>query len=235
MGSYYQALADAREERANLPKLRALIDRREAQLDKMIESLEAVCEGAEANEIDALKMAPAFTALSAEGIEPGLQEACRAVIYAHSPTPLSATEIRDVLEASGFSTKNYSNPMATVHRALKRLHDDPDSCVTAVTATGKTHYLWVPPRGKAQNLYDKMIDPAKLKEAVYKKKPWMRPNEGPRRQSGAAQWREVPDWYERIKDGIADDYGLAKKIDLGKRNKDSRLKEIVCGDKKEEK
>jgi len=185
--------------------MRDLIDRREAQLLKIIEGLESICEGVETADIEALKMTPAFTALLAEGVEPGLQEACRAVIYAHSPTPLTPTDVRDALESAGFSTKNYSNPMATVHKALKRLHDDPDSNVFGRSIDGKMLYGWMikstpghPQRRAPGNLYDKMIDPNKLKEAVYQKKPWMRPGAKPPDQE--AKNAEVPKWFQFVKE-----------------------------------
>lgn len=149
--SYQTALDDARKELANLPRQRRLaadfFDEREAQLKKIIEGLEPLCESAG-------DQSAAYTGTIFDLIpdyEPGLQEAVEAVIRASSPTPLEPTQVRNALESVGVNTKNYSNAMATIHRALKRLEDNPNSPVTCHVVDGKRLYGWVPKNKPTDN------------------------------------------------------------------------------------
>ena len=145
--SYQKALADAKEELARLPLQRELatayFDQREAQLKKTIEGLEPLCDAAnEAGNQSTMNVLDFL--LTPE--DAGLQQSIRAVLAGVAGTRLSPTSIRDALQARGFDTTNYSNAMATIHRALKRLDDDPNSNVKAFTnSEGKTLYGWSGP------------------------------------------------------------------------------------------
>ena len=50
----------------------------------------------------------------------GMTDSIRGIL-AEAKEPLSAAEIRDLLETMGFDMKSYSNPLATVHTVLRRL------------------------------------------------------------------------------------------------------------------
>jgi len=144
--SYQKALDDARKELADLPKQRLIVveffNQREAQLKKIIEGLEPICDT-----VGQLLDNPTIFDLIADDYEPGLQQAVEAVIYANSPNPMEPTQVRDALERAGVNTKTYSNPMATIHRALKRLHDSPESPVHYQEVNGKKLYGWAPRPG----------------------------------------------------------------------------------------
>jgi hypothetical protein len=138
--SYQKALDDARRELDDLPRQRQLTaqfyDEREAQLETMIEGLTPLCETGQSAP-DSYRLLDFIASV-------GLQEAIESVIYANSPNPLEPTQVRDGLERAGVNTKGYSNPMATIHRALKRLEDSPDSPVRCHVVNGKRLYGWVP-------------------------------------------------------------------------------------------
>jgi hypothetical protein len=60
------------------------------------------------------------------GYEPtvplGLTDACRLVLR-NATQPLTALEVRDRLTAIGVELEKHSNPLASIHTVLKRLHD----------------------------------------------------------------------------------------------------------------
>jgi hypothetical protein len=145
--SYQKALDDARKELADLPKQRQVaiefFNLREVQLKKIIEGLEPICDT-----IGQLAGNPTILDLIADDYEPGLQESVAAILRAHAPSILPPTMVRDELERVGVNTTHYSNAMATIHRALGRLADDPKSRIVAVKEDGKIigyKYTGVPP------------------------------------------------------------------------------------------
>jgi hypothetical protein len=52
---------------------------------------------------------------------PGGMTDCVRAILRKAVKPLTASEIRESLEAIGFDMKSYSNPLATIHTVLRRL------------------------------------------------------------------------------------------------------------------
>jgi hypothetical protein len=60
------------------------------------------------------------------GYEPtvpmGLTDACRLVLR-NATEPLTALEVRDRLTAIGVALDRHSNPLASIHTVLKRLHE----------------------------------------------------------------------------------------------------------------
>lgn len=60
------------------------------------------------------------------GYEPtvplGLTDACRLVLR-NAAAPLTALEVRDRLASIGIDLDKYSNPLASIHTVLKRMHE----------------------------------------------------------------------------------------------------------------
>jgi hypothetical protein len=56
----------------------------------------------------------------AEAPHGGMTDCVRAILK-KAAEPLTASEIRESLEAIGFDMKSYSNPLATIHTVLRRL------------------------------------------------------------------------------------------------------------------
>jgi hypothetical protein len=100
---YRRALDAALREYEKLSAERATLDDRLAQLRHSIGALTKLC-----------------------GYEPtvplGLTDACRLVVR-NAVTPLTALEVRDRLAAIGIDLDKYSNPLASIHTVLKRLHE----------------------------------------------------------------------------------------------------------------
>ncbi len=99
--NYRRALQEAIQEYELLSAQRAEFDERIAQLVRTIASLSRLCH-----------LTPTVTL--------GLTDACRMALKA-AGHPLTATEMRGQLEAMGFDTSKYSNPLASIHVVLKRL------------------------------------------------------------------------------------------------------------------
>jgi hypothetical protein len=99
---YRRALDAAVREYEKLSAERAGLDDRLAQLRHSIAALTKLC-----------------------GYEPtvplGLTDACRLVLR-NSVAPLTALEVRDRLVAIGVDLDKYSNPLASIHTVLKRMH-----------------------------------------------------------------------------------------------------------------
>jgi hypothetical protein len=100
---YRRALDAAVREYEHLTAQRASLDARISQLQHSIAALTKLC-----------------------GFEPtvplGLTDACRLVLR-NSPAPLTALEVRDRLISIGLDLTRYSNPLASIHTVLRRLHD----------------------------------------------------------------------------------------------------------------
>jgi hypothetical protein len=100
---YRRALDAAVREYEKLSAERAELDGRLAQLKHSIAALTKLC-----------------------GYEPtvplGLTDACRLIVR-NAVTPLTALEVRDRLAAIGVDLGKYSNPLASIHTVLKRMHE----------------------------------------------------------------------------------------------------------------
>ena len=135
---YRRALDAAVREYEKLSAERAELDGRLAQLKHSIAALTKLC-----------------------GYEPtvplGLTDACRLVLR-NAVTPLTALEVRDRLAAIGVDLGKYSNPLASIHTVLKRMHeggeiadrdreDDPSSYRPAeIRRALRTAYAFILPR-----------------------------------------------------------------------------------------
>lgn len=64
--------------------------------------------------------APELPVSDAEMISGGMTDCVRAILK-KAAEPLTASEIRESLEAIGFDMNSYSNPLATIHTVLRRL------------------------------------------------------------------------------------------------------------------
>ena len=98
---YRHALQESIREYEQLTRQRSEIDGRIAQLVQAIGSLSRLC-----NLIPTVQL--------------GLTDACRMVLKA-AGHPLAAAEVRMQLEAMGFDTTRYANPLASIHIVLRRL------------------------------------------------------------------------------------------------------------------
>ncbi len=114
---YREALTAVIEEYERLSKQRSAIDERLAQLVQAMGSLSHLCN-----------LSPT--------VEFGLTDACRMALKSVDQ-PLTAAEIRGKLEAMGYDTSRYSNPLGSIHVVLRRL------CRSGEAAfVGKNTFAW---------------------------------------------------------------------------------------------
>lgn len=123
---YRRALQESIREYERLSAQRAEIDTRIAQLVQAIGSLSRLC-----NLIPTVGL--------------GLTEACRMVLKA-AGHPLSAAEVRMQLDAMGFDSSRYSNPLASIHIVLRRLNRAGEARFVP-RAHDKPAYVWKRPAG----------------------------------------------------------------------------------------
>jgi hypothetical protein len=142
-----EALTAARSEHRELIQQRDVIDAAQADLDLKRETLEKrilqleqtiaslselTGEGplskawsrAELNKLDSLKLA----------------DALRKVLQSGNKywTPI---DVRDMLLLQGYDLSGYTNPLASIHAVLKRLHESGET-VRIASAEGKAMYRW---------------------------------------------------------------------------------------------
>ena len=126
---YRRALEAAAREYEALTAQRTELDARIAQLQHSIAALTKLC-----------------------GYEPtvplGLADACRLVLR-NAGDSLTALEVRDRLEAVGIDLDKYSNPLASIHTILKRMHDSGEVTAADREESSRTAYAMALHGGKA--------------------------------------------------------------------------------------
>ena len=130
--SYKQALKTAREQRATLLNERAQIDQKILKLDKIIESLQPLCD----EDAGLVLMTPDLSDYS-------FSEACRIVLRT-SQQFLGATTVRDIMIREGYDLTSQRNALASVHAALKRMKEAGEADEQVVE--GKTLYKYKSPQ-----------------------------------------------------------------------------------------
>jgi len=125
---YQRALEAAFKEYEKLAQERTLIEARLSQLAQSIGTLMRLCG-------------------ATTPVPWGLTDACR-VVLRNAGVPMSPTEVRDRLAASGFDLSRYSNELAAIHTILRRLNDSGE--LQFVASPGKHLYRWkAPPKAIA--------------------------------------------------------------------------------------
>jgi hypothetical protein len=119
---YRRALEKATREYEVLLAERTRVDERLAQLAQTIGNLMRLCH-----------LTPTVSL--------GLTDACRMVLLAGAGQPLTALEVRQMLEAMGFDVARYANDLASIHTILKRLNQSGQADLVP-RAHGKPAYRW---------------------------------------------------------------------------------------------
>jgi len=95
---------------------------------------------------------------------PSLTDSIRSLLLKVCPKALTAIEVRNSLEESGFNFDDFSNELSACHAALKRMHGD-DEVAIETTRDGKTAYRHVikmtpPPKFKDLGSLYEMTNPS---------------------------------------------------------------------------
>src|SRR5580658_2892117 len=104
-------LKNVQEEKTGLLRAVALCDQ---QIGALIQTMNAIAPLVGAEPL------PTPPGAEMEAGPGGLTESIRAILT-EAGEPLTASEIREKLEAKGFDMKSYSNPLANIHTILRRL------------------------------------------------------------------------------------------------------------------
>lgn len=147
---YKKALEAARAELADLTHQKDEIDKRIAHLRQTVVSLAALSEDEDGGEVyvpsafqrqvlSSQKMA-AEALIAMAGKKIGFSDVCRDVLKTANDY-MTPVEIRDALIRMGINLDaKYTNPLAVIHRTLKRLEES--KAIDTTTIDGKTNYRW---------------------------------------------------------------------------------------------
>jgi hypothetical protein len=131
--SYRRDLKARKRELAGLLRQRQGIDQKMAQLQPIINHLEGLCR--ELGDRAAMENAAKVE------LTTGMTELAR-VTLEEAYMPLSASELKQRMEAKGFDFSKYSNPLASIHTVLQRLVKSRQVKMVPQKA-GKKAYQWI--------------------------------------------------------------------------------------------
>ena len=80
----------------------------------------------------------------------GLTEACKTSLRC-AAAPMTPLEVRDRLQATGFDTTRYSNPLAAIHTVLRRLTESGEVRRRTSRSKGATYEFVTPPKRLISN------------------------------------------------------------------------------------
>jgi hypothetical protein len=145
--NYKKALHDAREELVKLLGQKEEIDQRVERLRQAVDGLAALC-GEEPQNVQPTYLQSEIIRTYENILEsitgkPGLTDAIRAALKAFG-RPMTPIEVRDGLISLGYDLSVYSNVLASIHTALKRLHESREITKHA-DREGKVSYEWNKP------------------------------------------------------------------------------------------
>jgi hypothetical protein len=130
--TYKQTLETAKAEMGELLRQRKEIDARIGKLAPLIEYLSALCDQV---------LPPPDLPMPSE-LDLGLSDAIRLAFKSVAPEPLTPTEVRDKLRASGFNLEKYANELPPIHNTIQRLLKNGEIEEDASKRDGKA-YKWV--------------------------------------------------------------------------------------------
>jgi hypothetical protein len=120
----------------DLLKKRQRIDQRILQVQSIMTHLESLCSELDTKISDEWK--------KKQEVKLGLTEAVKKALQEPIPIPITAVEVKQRMESSGFDFNKYSNPLAAIHNVLKRLVVS-GQVKAEVQPNKKKKYLWLTP------------------------------------------------------------------------------------------
>ena len=130
--TYKKSLEAAKAEMAELLRKRNDLDSRIGKLAPVIEYLSALCDQ---------ELPPPDFPMPSE-LDLGLSDAIRLAFKSVAPEPLTPTEVRDKLRASGFNLDKYANELPPIHNTIIRLLKNGEIEESVPKRDGKA-YRWV--------------------------------------------------------------------------------------------
>jgi hypothetical protein len=134
--NYHRTLFEAKQDLARCLVKRQKIDHKVARLQAVISNLENLCA-----ELDQKGFEKRVERVIKADLTVGITESAR-IILKENFFPLTASELKESIEARKHNLSTYSNPLAVIHTVLKRLVLSGEVRVVP-QAKGKKAYQWV--------------------------------------------------------------------------------------------
>jgi len=139
--NYHRTLFEAKQDLARYLVKRQKIDHKVARLQTVIRDLENLCA-----ELDQKGFEKRVDRVIKADLNVGITESAR-VILKDKFFPMTASELKESIEARKHNLSTYSNPLAVIHTVLKRLVQSGEVRMVP-QAKGKKAYQWVSPTDK---------------------------------------------------------------------------------------
>ncbi len=159
--NYHRTLFEAKQDLARCLVKRQKIDHKVARLQAVISDLENLCA-----ELDQKDFEKRVDRVIKADLTVGITESAR-VILKEKFFPVTASELKESIEARKHNLSPYSNPLAVIHTVLKRLVQSGDVRVVP-QAEGKKAYQWISSTDKALSELQKSSQPAVQKRGGLK-------------------------------------------------------------------
>lgn len=134
--NYHRTLFEAKQDLARCLVKRQKIDHKVARLQAVISDLENLCA-----ELDQKDFEKRVDRVIKADLTVGITESAR-VILKEKFFPVTASELKESIEARKHNLSPYSNPLAVIHTVLKRLVQSGEVKVVLQKA-GRKSYQWV--------------------------------------------------------------------------------------------
>ena len=159
--NYHRTLFEAKQDLAHCLVKRQMIDHKVARLQAVISDLENLCA-----ELDQKDFEKRVDRVIKADLTVGITESAR-VILKEKFFPMTASELKESIEARKHNLSTYSNPLAVIHTVLKRLVQSGEVRMVPL-AKGKKAYQWISSTDKALSELQKSSQPAVQKRGGLK-------------------------------------------------------------------
>jgi fibronectin type 3 domain-containing protein len=146
-------LYEAKQDLARHLVKRQKLDHKIARLQAVVSDLQNLCA-----EQDQKNFENRVERVIKKDLKVGITESAR-VILQENFFPLTASELKERIEARKIQIARYASPLAVIHTILKRLVHSGDVRIVPQT-NGKKAYQWVSPTDKALSELHKSSQPA---------------------------------------------------------------------------
>jgi len=155
--NYNRMLYESKQDLARHLIKRQKLDRKIARLQTVVSDLQNLCA-----ELNQKNFEKSVERVIKADLKVGITESTR-VILQENFFPLTASELKEKIEARKLQIARYANPLAVIHTVLKRLVQGGEVRVIP-HAEGKKAYQWISSTDKALSELQKSSEPAAPKQ-----------------------------------------------------------------------
>ncbi len=153
--NYHHTLYDAKQDLARHLVKRQKLDQKIARLHALVSDLQNLCA-----EVGQRNFEKRVDRVIKADLKVGITESAR-VILQENFFPMTASELKEKIEARKLNVARYANPLAVIHTVLKRLVQSGEVRVIPHTK-GKKVYQWISSADKALSELQKNSEPVAL-------------------------------------------------------------------------